>query len=344
MEKLLKELTLLEGKKVTADSILKDVHLVGFQSSNTVEGQKEPYRYTAEALKTAVEAGIYNGIVIGMDHQTEKDINNKASNRIGVTLNSRFIESKGIVGDVKLNPEHPLSKSVIWWAENYPDKMGLSHIAQVKFSESSNSVVSVKKVDIIDFVGNSSTTHGIFAESTSKDPVTLDINDKLYILIESACDNLHKQLHPLEKDLTPEDKVINIVQIVEDLSVKLKEAKTTKPKEPTMEWNDITLETLKANKADLVALVASEAVAAEKLVQTKVKEAIAVLPETARTDVFVTLVESQIRDGKDVAPLIADRKSVITVVESKAPESVKKTEEPKAREISDDDILAAVRG
>ena len=109
-----------------------------------------------------------------------------------------------------------------------------------------------------------------------------------------------------------------------------------------MEWNDVTLETLKANKPDLVSGIASEAVKAEKLILAQVKESVKGLPEAALTEVFLNLVESQIRAGNKVDDLIADRKSVMTVVESRTSEPPKKTEE-KPKVLSDDDILSAVR-
>jgi hypothetical protein len=354
MDEIIKEFLAVEGKKKIEGDILKDVHLVGFKSSNTLKGQKEPYSYTAEALKKAVDAGLYNNRVIGMDHQKDADaINNKASNRIGVTLNSRFVESKGIVGDIRLNTQHPLSNSVIWWADNYPDKMGLSHIAKVRFSEATNSVVEIKEVEIIDFVGNSSTTNGIFAEGVIKD--TIDLNtekNKLYTVIDTAWTLIHRQLYPLEKDLTRKEKAVNIAQVVADLLAELKKIEnpsgdsvkesTQNTKENTMEWNDVTLETLKANKPDLVSGIASEAVKAEKLILTQVKESVKGLPEAALTEVFLNLVESQIRAGNKVDDLIADRKSVMTVVESRTSEPPKKTEE-KPKVLSDDDILSAIR-
>ena len=344
MDEILKEFLTIEGKKKIDGDVLKDVHLVGFKSSNKAKGQTEPYTYAAEALKAAVAAGLYNDVVIGMDHQKDENaVNNKASNRIGVTSNARFVESKGVVGDIKLNPLHPMSKSIVWWAENYPNKMGLSHVAKVRFSESTNSVVEISKVDIIDFVGNSSTTAGIFAESTNITPVELgEGNEKLYTVIEAAVSSIHSNLYPLEKDLTPQDKLINIVQIAESLATDLKKHTNNPPKERTMEWTDITLETLKANKPDLVSTIVTEAVNAEKQILAKVKEATSALPESARTDVFIKLIESQVRAGNDVTELVNDRKSVVTVVESRTSDAPPKTED-KPKVISDDDILSAIK-
>lgn len=112
--------------------------------------------------------------------------NGSYGDRIG-TIRNPSIESDGLYGNIHYNPEHPLAKSLVWEAKNEPKNLGLSHHADLAYSDRNQSIVeSIEKVHSVDLVNRPATTNGLFEsenpvktlkqviESIAKDSVTGD--------------------------------------------------------------------------------------------------------------------------------------------------------------------------
>lgn len=130
------------------NSVIRNVKIIGFESANN-------RIYTPEALKEA--APLYEGVKVNVDHpEGNPDDQRSAWDRIGFLQNVRFVEGKGLYGDLHLLPSHPFTKRVIDAAENMPQVYGLSHNAKGEGNEDRksgkfviNKVVEVRHVDIV---------------------------------------------------------------------------------------------------------------------------------------------------------------------------------------------------
>lgn len=328
-----KNLMLLVSEgKIQSNGLIKNVHLIGTRASNTVKGQKEPYTYKEAALKAAVS--LYENVDVNIDHR-KKGEEASVLTKIGyvVPKTTRFEEGKGVFGDIQLNTEHPLYESIAWWAEHNPSKIGMSHVAVAQFSEAENAIIEIRKVESVDIVANASTTQGLFKEGVIGDAIAIDDEkNKLHRVLNKAWQLIYDVQYPMQGEvLTLAEKATKMQPIVRDLQAELKAiaATTTVKKESTMEWDKITLDDLKKNRADLVTAIESKAVDAEKALDAKVTEAVKDVPEQLRSAVFVKLVRESIASGSDAKDLIEDRKAIkVVTVEAagtKAPETTPKT-------------------
>lgn len=324
--------------KITTDGVIRGVHLVGLQAKNTIKPNKTPYRYTEEALKTAV--ALYNGVDIYIDHGTENKPRN-VLDKVGVVHNAVYKEATlpdksdaGLYGDIQFNTAHPAYEAVKWWVTHHPQKLGMSHVARTYYDAKENAMTAVVKVFSVDLVTEGSTTHnGLTSvrEGVIVDKITKD--KWLGVLLDSAWDLMYRikwdDVCTTEKMLTQEERALKMIPVVEDLAaelakfagnVKAKEstaalaaqhpAKDQGKKDKTMEYTDITIEGLQKHRADLVSAVAEAAVAEHIRVEKAVESAVAALPEDFRTDTFKTLVREAVEknDDKRVAELVEDRK------------------------------------
>lgn len=314
--------------RVSKTGIIKNVHILGFKSKNGRE-------YSAKSMTDAVEAKIYNDVPIFINHD-EEDVtrNSNFKDKMGFILESRYDESLGIIGDVQLNTGHPYYESAVWWVENAPDRVGFSHVAPIK--ESKDGVVSaIGKPYSLDFVSTPATTKGLLA----KEGVIEDkIDENRLNAINCAVQDLFYSIrYPLTTSkLTQEEQALQYVKVLKDAIAELTQLgnskKTTTEKESVMDMKTLTLELLKAERADLITAIATEAITAERAIDATVAEATKSLPETAKTTVFMKLIRESVASGKDVADIVADRKSVAVVVESAPPLAPKKEESKKEDE------------
>jgi hypothetical protein len=125
--------------------LIKNVKVLGLVSLN---GR----RYTPEAVKAA--APLYEGVKVNVNHPKKPSDQRDARDRIGKLVNIRFVENRGLYGDLMLLKEHDMSAKLFEAAERMPDTFGLSHNARGD-GESRGGVfvvteiVEVRHVDIV---------------------------------------------------------------------------------------------------------------------------------------------------------------------------------------------------
>lgn len=143
-----------------AESIVRNVKIIGFDSAN---GRV----YTPEALKEAIP--LYEGVNVNIDHpEGSPDDQRSAWDRIGFLKNVHFVDGKGLYGDLHLLPSHPFTERVLEAAEKMPQIYGLSHNAKGEGYEDKKSnkfvVNRVAEVRHVDLVADPATTQSL-AES-----------------------------------------------------------------------------------------------------------------------------------------------------------------------------------
>lgn len=143
-----------------AESIVRNVKIIGFDSAN---GRV----YTPEALKEAIP--LYEGVNVNIDHpEGSPDDQRSAWDRIGFLKNVHFVDGKGLYGDLHLLPSHPFTERVLEAAEKMPQIYGLSHNAKGEGYEDKKTskfiVNRVAEVRHVDLVADPATTQSL-AES-----------------------------------------------------------------------------------------------------------------------------------------------------------------------------------
>jgi hypothetical protein len=341
------EMMALEGvksKKYRVEgNVIKDVHLVGIQAQNIVKPNDAPYVYKESALKEAVL--LYENVDIYVGHAKGNEDRNP-TDKIGYVASPVFKEGAGVFGDLVLNPKHTAFEAFVWWANNKPENLAMSHVARTFYDAKENAMTKIAKVYSVDFVSNGSTTHeGLFKEGVLTDKI---MSDKwLCILLSTFNDAVYEIKYPLGKTLTQEDQAVQLVPVIEDLLSEVKKIITEEEKqdpdstdtpasseankqkeskkENVMEYKDITLEDLKKNRKDLFEAISTEAVEAHIETEQAVKEAVSAVQEDARSDTFIKLVREAVVAGNDklVTELVNDRKALASktavVVEAAAP-------------------------
>lgn len=305
-------------KFVIEGNVIKGVHLIGFAAKNTVKPSKTPYSYSEKALREAVP--LYDNVDVYTNHgvgTNARDVEDK----IGYVTNPSFKDNVGVVGDIVLNPKHTAYEAVLWWAEHKPSKLAMSHVAHTQYDAKENVMVKVAKVHSVDLVSDGSTTHaGLFKEGVLADTITSE--KWLDIVLHTAFDAIYEVRYPVGKPLTQAEKAVKIAPIVKDLLDEVSKMVTTttkestpitKSKENTMEFADITLDTLRKNRKDIVDAIAAEAVTTHIETEEAVADAIKVIPEDGRSETFKRLVREAVVKGDDkaVEELVADRKSML---------------------------------
>jgi hypothetical protein len=350
----------IEGNKI------KGVHLLGMQSKNVKKGQKDPFSYDETATKEA--ATLYNNIDIVVGH-TPDNISygqRDPSDKIGFTENACFKESKGLFGDIVLNEKHPMFEQFMWWAKNKPEKLMLSHEAWCNYDDKTNKMTKINAVDCIAFVTVGGTTEGLFKEGVITDTITQEDEErKLERLLRTFIEISYEKRWPLGKTLTQEQQAVEIAPVIQDLLTEVNkllpktqtEAATTaadslhkeSKKEHTMEFADITLETLTKNRKDLVEVIALDAVDKHVAIETAVAEALAKVPVEVHSDIFKAQVRAAVEKGdtKLVESLVADRKELVgkvtTQTESALPPAQARGKKQPEKEASKADVLALAK-
>jgi hypothetical protein len=150
--------------------ILAGVKMVGTQSRN--KGPKN-YSYPPATLAKAVP--LYEGIVCNVDHHDPKT-RISTRDRLGVF---RHVEARadGLFGDLHFRPDREEAKDLFWAAENAPEILGFSHIADGKVNrkDPANPIVEeITVVACVDVVGSPATTHGIYESAEDELPADAD--------------------------------------------------------------------------------------------------------------------------------------------------------------------------
>jgi len=323
------------ARKISETGLLSGVHLLGLESKNG-------YKYAIEAITDAHK--LYEGVDIYLNHADPSETGDRdVTTKIGFVTTTYVKEAVGMLGDVQFNTEHPHYPALKWWVENQPNKIGFSHIAEAKLDNSTKTMVAIRKPKSVDIVSKPATTNGIFKESfssVSEGIIEDKVDERRTELLVSAFNSLYWELsYNQGKALTQDELAVKLAPVVQDLLQELTKTETTKESE--MDYKDIKIEDLKASRADLVSVIASEAVQAEKDIDAKVVEATKDLDDKAKSKLFMTQVRESVVAGKDLTDLIADRKEIFKiVVESHIP--APRVPEATAPKFTEDTVLALI--
>lgn len=118
--------------------------------------------YPDSVMQSAV--GLYQDASVNIDHLEEGQESRPVGDRFGWIENPRFVPGDGIFGDLHFNPEHPYSKPFVWWANKKPNKIGLSHDADVSADRKPDGAIEIteiKRVHGVDMVADAATTKGL---------------------------------------------------------------------------------------------------------------------------------------------------------------------------------------
>lgn len=194
-----------EGAK-REGNVIKNAKILGLVSKNG-------YKYLETAVKNAVDK--YKDATSFADHSWG---DRKVSEQLGVIKDPYYVEGKGVFAkEVVFNPEHPLTKQILWWAENYPNKMGFSHDISGIMDAKKENVTEISIVHSVDTVTTPATNKGFF-ESEKKE---IDLEKES---LESKSENEDKM--DLSK-ITLDDLKKSRADLIEAIEKPIKDAQAT---------------------------------------------------------------------------------------------------------------------
>lgn len=305
----------VEAKLDTSAHVLRNVPINNGPSKNGID-------YTP-ALESAVASKVYENAVVFLNHVGDKQ-SRKVEEKFGWLANVRFVEGKGIRGDLHYNPKHIFAEAFEWWAANKPEALGLSHDAYITIDKNSRKVESIDKVVSVDIVHEPATVGGI-QEGVIADKLR---ERKLHDIVSAASNLMYASLYPMDKTPTEQEMVDSLMEIVKDLRKELKslggqvtENVTENSKENTeMDLSKITLDDLKAKAPQLVAAAVKEHTDNQAKIAATVAAIFADVPATLKTDALVAKVTEAVAGGfEDIAKsLVAAVKDAIPAVKPAA--------------------------
>jgi hypothetical protein len=335
--------------------VVKNIKISGLVSRN---GR----RYLLEAYRAALP--LYEGALCNVDHIQEHEKDVPFDRRFGVWRNVR-LTADGLRGDLNYNPDHPKTAQFLWWAENCPEAVGVSHLADGLYDTDPTGVKvvrSIERVYSVDLVADPATNKGLaeaamFPDAATDTPAetpapltpapgsdTGDWKSKLADAMKSLC---------LDDAKSPDEKWSALEQIFDAMHPPEDEAKDGEPplKEDKPEGDDVDDKAMESLRK-----TASTDPNVKRLLEShdrlKVKEAVgkkeakarqlckaAGLPAIAMTEVFLeSLVHAA--DEKQMGRLIEDRRVLASSTPSKRPTSAAPTG---GKEATFDEFLAGLK-
>lgn len=157
MAKRISELAALSASGVDrsgAYPVVREVLLCGATSANRRRYRKEAF--AGDRVKR------YEGRPVFLDHGDPRGPR-KYADKIATVENVRLRSDGMPVGDIAINPKHPLAEAVLWDAENKPRSCGMSHVANCETVTSPDGweeITEVVEVVSVDLVTDPATTKG----------------------------------------------------------------------------------------------------------------------------------------------------------------------------------------
>jgi hypothetical protein len=154
------------GKSARVDEVNNVIHGVKVIGLESLNGR----RYTLEAIRKA--APLYEGADVFVDHLKpgQHRRSDTYGDRLGSIKNFR-VEADGGYADLHYNPHHPRAAAIVFEAKTQPNKLGLSHHADITESNERPPVVySIDRVYSVDVVKRPATTRGIFENAPDVTP------------------------------------------------------------------------------------------------------------------------------------------------------------------------------
>lgn len=150
------------------EPVLRNLKILGLNSANR-------RRYTLEAATAAVS--MYSGAKCNLNHPANASAVRDIRDRFGVFENIT-VSGDGVRGDLRYNPKHPMSESILWWAKHQPEAIGLSHNAVGQGHDEDGIFVVERILDVrsIDLVSDPATNLSMFEHNQGGDrPVKMKI-------------------------------------------------------------------------------------------------------------------------------------------------------------------------
>jgi hypothetical protein len=128
---------------------------------------------------------MYEGVNVNIDHPDGgPDEQRSAWDRIGFLKNVKFVEGKGLYGDLHLLPSHPFTERILEAAEKMPQIYGLSHNAKGEGFEDKKTkkfvVNKVAEVRHVDLVADPATTHSLAESKEAEVPAEQEAEEGAY--------------------------------------------------------------------------------------------------------------------------------------------------------------------
>jgi len=158
-----------EAKGCVEGDVIKGAKLCGFVS------ESHRRRYPPEALQAAVRSKAYEGKPSYANHKSNEPGSRperKIEDSLGAVENVRFDAKRGLVGDLRLNPHHPMTPRLKWAAENLPQQFMMSHMADLYGARESDGffkTLEIEAVHSVDVVSAGGTTSSIFESAAAED-------------------------------------------------------------------------------------------------------------------------------------------------------------------------------
>lgn len=155
--------------RVDAESgVIYGVKLLG-------ENSKNKRKYTRKAMREAVS--LYEGRKSYVNHATRENLSEdrKFQDWTGNFRNVSYREGKGIFADQHLLKSSPYFASIIEAAQNFPNSVGYSHVAEGESRHDGETEIieSIREVFSVDLVTDPATTAGFFESVDRSEGVTL---------------------------------------------------------------------------------------------------------------------------------------------------------------------------
>ena len=181
--------------------IIKNVKILGYESKN---GR----RYTGEAMQRAKP--LYEGVHVNIDHphvlgKEKPDAPRSSYDRFGKLVNVRYVEGKGLMGDLLYLKTHPMAERVCEAAERMPDMFGLSHNAEGEGDTEDgvfvvHHIVDVRHVDLVpDAATNRSLSESYVMPAKQSFTTLLEASQKSDALTDSDKEFIKKTLEAYEE-------------------------------------------------------------------------------------------------------------------------------------------------
>lgn len=230
--------------------------------------------YTEQALKKAVQAGLFENVVVNYSPHTEQAMkvgtkdNRPATETLGKVINTRFVagEGGGVEGDLLYLKSVPFSETFCEAAERMPDVWGLSAMLDGTFKMVGEvqHVTEIAYVKSIDLVRNPATTQSLVESQDEGEMSVCESCSKARAILESADmdDNGKmaklKEVYPMAEGnappLSPAKDSMNAPAPKDAMKASMEESNTPKVEAP---------------KVDAFAEAAAEIKAAKRQTQIK---------------------------------------------------------------------------
>lgn len=224
--------------KVDRDrGVVPGVKILGLVSSN---GRTYTPKCAADAMP------LYENAAVFVDHQ-KKGESRSYHDRIG-HLSNVTAKPDGLYADFIVNPKHSLAEQLFWDAEHAPAHVGFSHDCFGSTVKKDGKVIveSIAKVHSVDLVAKPATTLGLFeSEELPADPAHRELCEHGLSAVSDARVILLGN-EPIET------KKARLVEVLAVWSAELTGKQDRIKEQATMEWTDITRESLTEHRKDLV--------------------------------------------------------------------------------------------